>query len=116
MELRFVQKEDYQLLKKQSDVWSLVTEHIEHIVTSPQPSRTTRSFVCFLDCRSLPKHLSRDDALQRLTLLVELIDPSPERTSAFSVAEVTEFQKILTDHNYTVRQLMREVGLASTGP
>jgi hypothetical protein len=60
--------------------------------------------------------LSHEDALQRLSLLGELIDPNPERKSAFSADEIAEFQKILTDSNYTVRRLMRAVGAASTSP
>jgi hypothetical protein len=57
--------------------------------------------------------MSREDALQRLSLLGELIDPNPENKAAFSTDEIAEFQKILTDGNYTVRQLMREVGRAA---
>jgi hypothetical protein len=57
--------------------------------------------------------MSREDALQRLSLLAELIDRTPERTSEFSTDEVVEFHNILTDHNYTVRYLMRAVGVAA---
>jgi len=58
--------------------------------------------------------MSGEDALQRLTLLGDLIDPSSERVSAFSTDEIAEFQNILTDHNYTVRSLMTLVGPALT--
>jgi hypothetical protein len=58
--------------------------------------------------------MSREDALQRLSLLTELIDPTRERSSAFSTDEAAQFQEILTDHNYTVRHLMRAVGVAAS--
>jgi hypothetical protein len=54
--------------------------------------------------------MSREDALERLSVLVQLIDPSPEHTLLFTPDQIAELQKILTDHNYTVRELMREVG------
>jgi hypothetical protein len=60
--------------------------------------------------------VSREDALQRLSLLGELIDPNPEHKATFSADEIAEFQKILTDGNYTVRQLMKAVGPAAASP
>jgi hypothetical protein len=58
----------------------------------------------------LPKHMSREDALERLSLLAELMDPNPEYKSTFNTDEITEFQHILTDNGYSVRRLMSEVG------
>jgi hypothetical protein len=58
--------------------------------------------------------LSREDALERLSLLGELMDPNPERKSTFSTDEIAEFQHILTDSNYTVRQLMHVVSHLAT--
>lgn len=55
--------------------------------------------------------MSSEDALQRLSVLGELIDPNPERISQFSKDEIAELQKIIDDHKYTVRDLMRMVGL-----
>jgi len=60
--------------------------------------------------------MSREDALKRLALLADLINPNAERVSAFSTDEIAEFQNILNDHNYTVRSLMTLVGLALTFP
>jgi len=60
--------------------------------------------------------MSREDALQRLALLGDLINPNAERVSAFSTDQIAEFQNILNDHNYTVRHLMNLVGLALTFP
>ena len=60
--------------------------------------------------------MSREDALQRLALLGDLIDPTPERVSAFSTEEIAEFQNVLTDNNYTVRSLTILVGPALTFP
>jgi len=60
--------------------------------------------------------MSREDALQRLALLADLINPNAERVSAFSTDQIAEFQNILNDHNYTVRILMNLVGLALTFP
>ena len=60
--------------------------------------------------------MSREDALQRLSLLGDLINPNPERQSSFSTEEIAEFQNILTGHNYTVRNLMILVGPAFTFP
>jgi hypothetical protein len=60
--------------------------------------------------------MSRQDALQRLTLLGDLINPDPERKSAFRTDEIAEFQNILTNHNYTVRNLMMLVGPTPTFP
>ncbi|XP_021937906.1 sodium channel protein Nach-like [Zootermopsis nevadensis] len=59
---------------------------------------------------SLPEHMSSEDALQRLSVLGELIDPNPERISQFSKDEIAELQKIIDDHKYTVRDLMRMLG------
>jgi hypothetical protein len=60
--------------------------------------------------------MSREDALHRLALLADLINPNPEDVSAFSTDEIAELQNILTDHNYTVRSLMILVGPALTFP
>jgi hypothetical protein len=60
--------------------------------------------------------MSREDALQRLSLLGELIDPDPERKATFSTDEIAEFQKVLTDGSYTVRRLMSVVGPATASP
>jgi len=60
--------------------------------------------------------MSGEDALQRLTLLGDMINPNTESASAFSTDEIAEFQNILTDHNYTVRSLMILVGPALTFP
>jgi hypothetical protein len=60
--------------------------------------------------------MSREDALKRLSVLGELIDPNPERTSPFSRDEIAEFQQILTDHSHTVRDLMRMVGPVVLSP
>jgi hypothetical protein len=60
--------------------------------------------------------MSGEDALQRLALLGDMINPNPEHVSAFGTDEIAEFQNILTDHNYTVRSLMILVGPALTFP
>ena len=60
--------------------------------------------------------MSREDALQRLAVLGDLINPNTERVSAFNTDEIAEFQNILNDNNYTVRSLMTLVGLAITFP
>jgi hypothetical protein len=60
--------------------------------------------------------MSREDALQRLVLLGDLINPNSGRVSVFSTDEIAEFQDILTAHNYTVRRLMILVGPALTFP
>jgi hypothetical protein len=60
--------------------------------------------------------MSREEALQRLALLGDLINLNSERVSAFSTDEIAEFQNILTDHNYTVRSLMILVGPVLTFP
>ena len=60
--------------------------------------------------------MSRDDALQRLALLGDLINPNSKTVSAFSTDEIEEFQNILNGHNYTVRSLMILVGTALTFP
>lgn len=60
--------------------------------------------------------MSREGALQRLSLLGELIDPDPGRKATFSAEEIAEFQKILTDGSYTVRRLMSAVGPAAASP
>ena len=62
------------------------------------------------DCRVLPKHISTEEAMERLSLLVQLINRDPEAKLAFSVDQIKEFQMILDNHHYTVRELMREVG------
>jgi hypothetical protein len=60
--------------------------------------------------------VSREDALQKLTLVGELIDPNPEGKATLSTNEIAEFQKILTDNNYTVRRLVSAVGAATPSP
>jgi hypothetical protein len=60
--------------------------------------------------------MSREDALERLTLLGVLMDPNPEHKSTFNTDEIAEFQHILTDNNYSVRRLMSEVGHPATSP
>lgn len=72
-------------------------------------SRTRSLSVC---SRRLPQHMSREEALQRLSLLGDLINPTPERKSTFSRNEIAEFQYVLTGHNHTVRNLMLLVGPA----
>jgi len=62
------------------------------------------------DCRDLPKHISTEEAMKRLSTLLQLITPSSESILAFTIDQLNEFQMILDKHHYTVRQLMREVG------
>ena len=62
------------------------------------------------DCRDLPKHISTEEAMERLSMLVQLITPNSESKLAFTFDQIKEFQMILDNHHYTVRKLMREVG------
>ncbi|KAJ9580041.1 hypothetical protein L9F63_004334, partial [Diploptera punctata] len=58
----------------------------------------------------LPEDMTRENAMNRLALLGDLIDPSPAKSEPFSFEQVMEFQDLLTAHNYTVRKLMKELG------
>jgi hypothetical protein len=62
------------------------------------------------DCRVLPKHISTEEAIENLSVLVQLISPDPGSKLAYTVDQINEFQTILDNHQYTVRKLMREVG------
>jgi hypothetical protein len=48
--------------------------------------------------------------MERLSILVQLITPSPLSKLAFTIDQLKEFQMILDNHHYTARKLMREVG------
>jgi hypothetical protein len=62
------------------------------------------------DFRDLPKHISPEEAMERLSMLVQLITPNPETKLDFTHDQIKEFQMILDNHHYTVRRLMRQVG------
>jgi hypothetical protein len=62
------------------------------------------------DYRDLPKHISTEEAVERLSLLVQVVTPNSGSKLPFTIDQIKEFQMILDNHHYTVRKLMREVG------